>query len=673
MKSGNLRGWCLLVAGASVTLAVTVESLSYAHFGRTPVSQTGAIANMTSANHAGYGYLLKTSEAEADNAVNFPCTDDDRRSYARAACRLPSGTDVTMASVATLAANVASGQTLQKMRDKVFEYLTLQMAGSNTTYPQPRPIPLARPACVTSPAADDNWDLTQNLIANQMPDSAFIIMENTVIGAMPTGTPTERLARRRAERERDDHVKYMSVANSFTTDNMVQAIMLHEQLRNAQTTNNCSTVTAASPATRRLLCIDVNEQLDRLRVSYPVLFEGNTASYAAAPASTRTAETTRISDLRNDVWELLGANGAPAAMTSQAALRTRGRNTAWNPRVNSSAWDAAQNLTTDYFAAATGARDGFCGAAPKTTSNTCAAPTHQPRMDAAYARLQATAARLRTEAQGRLTLQATGLCDASMNLEQLGKKYPSVLRQMLLEQSGPELAASKTAICGTPALADQLRQGVRDSCIGVTGSLSSPGGVRVHRTTSSFPFSSDPNYTVTQGADGRLTVNLVMNFSNTGTPAMPAATYQQTINDWVTNTTARYNSQANGLAPPLDPRVTFNITGVTGTADPHVNVSQCYNRSMPAGQEHSCTAIAAQKGGNNWEDSGNLTTTTDQNTLTHEFGHNMGLDDEYEALYYPMNTLGEHDSVMASGAQLYRRHFEQIVRPARRCGAGGTP
>ncbi|MBI3541952.1 MAG: hypothetical protein HY075_01575 [Deltaproteobacteria bacterium] len=64
-------------------------------------------------------------------------------------------------------------------------------------------------------------------------------------------------------------------------------------------------------------------------------------------------------------------------------------------------------------------------------------------------------------------------------------------------------------------------------------------------------------------------------------------------------------------------------------------------------------------------DSGNWHPGVDDQTVQHELAHGMGLPDEYVADYYPMNNVGENNSMMVGGQTLYPRHLEKILDPTR--------
>ncbi|MBT6324411.1 MAG: hypothetical protein HOJ35_00425, partial [Bdellovibrionales bacterium] len=59
-----------------------------------------------------------------------------------------------------------------------------------------------------------------------------------------------------------------------------------------------------------------------------------------------------------------------------------------------------------------------------------------------------------------------------------------------------------------------------------------------------------------------------------------------------------------------------------------------------------------------------LPTTLPTQTISHEIAHQLGLEDEYfDAQAYDRPNLGEESSLMISGSQLSRRHFEKILAP----------
>lgn len=113
-----------------------------------------------------------------------------------------------------------------------------------------------------------------------------------------------------------------------------------------------------------------------------------------------------------------------------------------------------------------------------------------------------------------------------------------------------------------------------------------------------------------------------------------------------------------------------------------VKVHKCFNADVTP--KTSCKKINKQMGGMNRENAGNYTMGVTAGEVAHELGHLLSLDEEYDDSSYPLASLGEVNSLMNNSSvmtnddewkdveydklsRLYRRHFQQMVAPARYC------
>lgn|GEM_PF-5455009 len=157
---------------------------------------------------------------------------------------------------------------------------------------------------------------------------------------------------------------------------------------------------------------------------------------------------------------------------------------------------------------------------------------------------------------------------------------------------------------------------------------------------------------------------------------------------WVTSSNQRWSSQASTVNPPLKPNVRVKILRCCTSGCPNIcpagakeiNVSACYNADS---NNSNCNQVTSNR-----EAEENYSFAQNNNTTWHEMGHAMGLQDEYRDPDYPAHALGETGSNSPTGCgstmgsqtnwsngsceQLHRRHYLEIVRPAKLgCGTGG--
>jgi hypothetical protein len=613
-----------------ISIGLGLGFIAHAHMGQKPINPAGNIGDLISKSHGGYGYAASSSEAEADAAVDFDCAVKDQQVYANA-CGPREPAVKSAEEVLKLAKDYQAGTALKKLQEQVYDYSLLQAAAMNTT----RPIDVPRPTCMPQPAGQPVSQSAQVPATPYTADQLEQLKKKIEI-------TTDQAEKKKLQDRFNANYKFFLVSNSASQDNLVQAVALYDQLVAAKTANGCVNSQPLSMA-----CLDLNDNIDRVKVGFPIVFGSG-------------EQAARLESIRKDAQMLIGASFTKSADSAQILAKGKAK---WSFRVKSQDWDAMQEFKREY----TEARDLASVGEQKLGPDGRPTGAMVPRATAVSAQKQlaGTTWKMKQDFAVRLKSEMNGVC--SMDFAALAKKYPSALRQLLLEESGSDLAGTKLAVCNSGDLKNLLTRSRDRSCSGITGKLNSGDGtVKIARYMPSFPFSSSQNYKVKKNADGSMTVALDIHFTKTGTPPMTAEEFKTKMAAFKTSADGFYNKGTENAKPPFDPKVKFAVNVIEGSVEPVFNFSKCYNRTLPYEKQHDCAAVKAA--GGNWQDAGNLTSDTDANTVNHEFGHIMGLDDEYEADYYPMNLLGEHDSVMNDGSQLYRRHIKNILQPALRCG-----
>ncbi len=289
------------------------------------------------------------------------------------------------------------------------------------------------------------------------------------------------------------------------------------------------------------------------------------------------------------------------------------------------------------------------------------------------------------------------------------RHHPNVLRQALLDMPPSLRAATKYVLCrfNLKVRADPPRE-----CVGASGGPYPARDVQVDRSSPDYPYESDNRYKIRRLPDGTTEVELTVYVQ--ADAGIPDTEKTQTLDHWRTQARTYYDAQAAQarVENPALPAMRFKIAtaeipnmpmGGPGvrTLRPRVSLHRCWRAEIGSSVcsevrgyavrecRRGCEAVPANyrvagapgceahcdgaypvstPWTANREDSGNLTPNTSDGTIRHEFGHMLGLNDEYQDPTYLFARLGEHDSVMNNNhertARFYPRHFEQILAPA---------
>lgn len=113
-------------------------------------------------------------------------------------------------------------------------------------------------------------------------------------------------------------------------------------------------------------------------------------------------------------------------------------------------------------------------------------------------------------------------------------------------------------------------------------------------------------------------------------------------------------------------KVYYNDPSGRKTRIPKDTCRSDFTAEMNAGlTDNNLNPVAKRRRWFSQADAANLTISSAGNckTIKHELLHKLGLSDEYVADYYPFNLVGEHDSLMHGGHQIYPRQIGDIISP----------
>lgn len=630
---------------------------AFAHESARPATTAGGVGHPEFTGvHGGYGYLA-SSEAEGDSVLTFGCSEEDRRNYVSRACPtpLPPGADPEAALSSTAEATVTG-----LLQEQVAEYMVMQAGATTDT----RPVGLEFGTCIE-------------------PGSGTGRLQ----GALPTraglGTaPASATAR-----------KFASVANQFQRDNLARALMMSDQLeRRVQV--SCST--EVQRAANRGLCTNLQNMLMRIDTAYPSLFGFRSRAVDGLSGGASGMPGTEL--FRDAVKRLIGTHGADGS-SAEARLQ-RG----------SGFYESAMNASSDVNALP-GLERRFISAEDEAAST--GAPAS---LRSAQTALNDAAEQLNREYLARVRADARGLC--GLDLRRMAVVYPNVVRQMLLDLPAERRALVQAVLCRmTGALA---RTQFLEQCDGVSLAPDTPGRreLRVSRTMWDFPYSSQNNFTLSRPFSPPaapyevvLDVNIAADPDVTGDLDALAAQWGQRAVGYFNCQSGQAPTYAPASGPvracPPDPanrvppgvrfRVNVHRVAASSTAPPLLRVHRCYRAELRAPDNTNCDRVRAFRvrqecgatptpgceaaippsgdSSNNRLDSANLTGSTPPGVLLHEFGHLLGLPDEYRDDTHVFNDGGEGNSLMnfsSEDSRLYPRHLRRIMAPAR-CSMRSEP
>jgi hypothetical protein len=301
--------------------------------------------------------------------------------------------------------------------------------------------------------------------------------------------------------------------------------------------------------------------------------------------------------------------------------------------------------------------------------------------------------------------------------------YPGVVRQALLDMEPKSRALTKAILCQSPALA---RIQPKPDCDGLVGGPLPGKTLEIRRNSYQWPYPTKEIYSIKRESsppdapyEVALKVNMIIDPKMSDKQKEEAlkkiAAWQSQTNDYLncqSGAVSSYSSSPTDVrsCPPdpalkRSPGVKFSIV-LNPTDDasltPQVTVHACYNCEIPAREQRSDCAEVKKHAKNkclaggkkteaqcsaeidgrepeafNRADAQNYELKATNTTVFHEVGHLLGLRDEYADPTYPINDLGEHNSIMANSnsddSRLFPRHLDQILSPAIDCQKAAAP
>lgn len=469
----------------------------------------------------------------------------------------------------------------------------------------------------------------------------------------------------------DDREKYHGVLNQYALANVLRATLVSEQLARMRSRLGC-------PRTGgNYDCRDLARRENRVHQSFPALFEADGAG-----------DRENIMDAMR---ELAGALDNPSRSAETARL-------------------AGEN----YLDAALDENMGHESLLLRLDQ---ALNSTAPGMSTHIANLHDSLNQFRQRSLERARNQWNRICDPErgFTMNEMLVMEPDAVRQAMLD--GPDYMRDtlRASMCANPATRNLVEEPDND-CEGVTREpIEGTSNFRttVNRRRGRYPYSSQNVLTIEEVSDVA-TVNLTVHFI--AGPGVTPEALRPVVDRWITAGNSYFNCQTGGLGRPdattiinpdgtsrrfvcptdgemrdSRPAVRFRINAEIHSSDsssipePKVTVSECFRSEISStdcaavrnfqleqcvragSTEASCESSTPEGRECARENAGNYTLNTESSTVLHEFGHLMGMDDEYADPTFSFTELGEHNSLMrdqrAPNARLYPRHRLRIISP----------
>jgi hypothetical protein len=514
--------------------ALFISAFSFAHPGhdlRAPVRPTDLLDHW-GATRGGYGFV-GPSEAESYWLLGLRCDPE-------AGVPLKCLDEFRGVSPETeyLAEEVLRQLLLERIRASAYEYLALQFAQLTGS----RNRDFAPPACL-----------------------AHLNRLKGLFASLPVKSPAEAELKKMSPQRRELLAKFSAVGGTLSEGNMLRSLIYHDHLQEAFR-KRCV------PEASEPICVEVPNQLQRLKDSIPVLFHGRPERAEA-----------RLAELRDSVHQVLGAR-APGAKADRRAAGKAVYESFFSNIFNPS---AGINLEKTLAERVDEARLQDPGTAAEV--NRALADSVSMLID--------NLRRLRSDFALQLRMSVDAICKEG--LASLTEIAPNIVRQTMLDLKGSDRKVAKALLC-RQGLMDRMAIGIQ--CQGFTSEKTPEGEVfRISQRRSHFPYGATVNYRLLQPPGGAAPrVELTVNVSSD----LPAEELARTLESWGQKVSGWFNCQSGAAAtevgkcppfaempkPPMRFAVRFQSVPADSKAEPLVKLSRCVRAELPADKRSDCKA-----------------------------------------------------------------------------------
>ena len=607
---------------------------------------------------AGYGYLGRSSEVEANSEIELDICEKSSKKK----CEYLNKNAFGHLGYLNEAKNYSEKyfrevSILEKVREQLFEYLSLQMAALDKSFVGKIPKCLKGNKKVKK-MHDDISKFTKKSQPSTLSNISKITPKDSYYG---NNNQLSKLNTSFNYFNNDFKNKIIAIEGSLLPYRIAEATLTYEYINRAFH-KRCW---FPNNVFNKLSCVDIKSKLDRIKSSFPILTTGN---------------------LLPSIASIIGSDFVSADVKTKVIERGNKIIDQYLPPQNNFSFDNLLGNTSAIY--------------NKAIINTLKGKTkeHKENRNSFFNMTKLMKEKLKIKFQNDLNK----ICQTSF--KNILKDYPVVIRQMYLDrQDKNEKNDLRKYLCENGFMKN-FKNTVTNSCIGVSGNINGPNGLIVKKAIYDFPYLTRVFYRIKKDKNSGFIIELPRRYNFIYDPTIDP-THQdfdkrtsvliqgdliqqerkfiEVTKSWNKKTEEFFNNASKDHIPPV------NLKIVDSQKVKAINVSACFTTDVePKGYRPSRIAWSGDvlksavtpgkyRCGSinsfqlfNWEDTSNYTLRMNGSDLFHENGHHLSLDDTYNAYYLPTSLVGELDDLMASAkisSQIYPRDIKRIIFPALNC------
>lgn len=536
-----------------------------------------------SRNIGGYGYV-GLSEAESYSSFNFECETEDINRYLECSSGLLNPWSTDRRYIINLAKSVSSPILLQRLREKMAEKFILEYAAltkaKNRTHNALGPLP----QCLQEGSKRKK---------NEKKAGSYATTDDTrnnltsLYKSLPGGITEEEEFKSLSPEARRTRNKFNSILNSYSSGNLLRSVLLHDQLIE-QHKHHCKGTTKFNLN----VYTDLTNQINRIRESYPLLYEENndlpyevnttTARRHGKDKPTRKRrrfcdykENPKTKKMKNSIYDLLGSSYDLPGVKPQKDGRKKGKQ---RYEAHTNITNVGGNVYKD-FEADVSKKIKAAFDANEKKSQGLKLSKKEKRLAKAFSNLNKSITNIQLNYKKLLSKRMKGICKLKLN--EVVKKFPNVVRQAMADFGPENKGLMKAVLCST-----NLRKKItpKAQCAGVYKTTTEDtNDTIVKRYSTSWPYGSYHGYQIKRSKsnpDAPPVVKMNVNFPTTITPESKAKRF---IEQYKKNVEDYYNC-SSGITPP-------HHFGPVTTGCFNVEKSQCTNDMQETFPKMPCPQI----------------------------------------------------------------------------------